>query len=851
MADKSYEIEIKTTSDTSGVTSVKDQLTQVKQEAEETENALKQAFSEATAEVDRLENALMNAEINGDDIGADILADELAEARDRAEELEEELLNFDSTSIQEVSTTTQETSDIINDATENTENLGITITNIDPSVIDQLRDSMQGYTDSAKEGSDSTNILMEGLASGGIATGLAGTFMGLADATGSYNDSMLRMGLALEGHAMTVEEVSAKYGASVSKMADTTGRSAGDVRTHFTNMAIAGVKNSSTLESSFQAIANGSFYSGESIEATSNKFQRMVMSGMALRKQLASLGLSMEDLASTMGVSADEVSDKFKNMTAEQRASVLSMASSNKYGTDVNGVFKESWEGLWVQFDKAKAGLERLVGGLILPYLIPAVETATTMINGLSEVFKVLPQPVKDVFGGILLLMGGITTLGLGLNAVMKLGNLVLGPFKSIAKLMGIEDVESAKKLASTLKSNLGSAFNTLKTNISGVATTIKTNLISAFRSVSSFMSTQLLPALRNAGTSLLNLGKSALTSGLNALRSGAMWLVNKARVVATTVANWGATASQWALNVAMSMNPITIVVLAILGLIAVLGYLYFNNEQVRGAIDGLGQTFIMVGQIIYTSIINAINWVVGALQNFYSYVMTLGGLLPEGVNVTGNQIIDSIIAFLGFFATLPIQVGIILINTIARVLGFGNNFVQNMISAGVRAVSNFANQISQLPNKLSAELNNMLSLVGEWASTLPQKFWDAGVQAVQNFLNALGIHSPGIMQTKLLAEMEDTGARIPDASKGIVKNVARAGENIVEAFGDNDFGVNFDAKFNNLDSLKDIITNGGNQTINLTLEIGSVDDDKRVQQIVDIIRRELSWNNTTAGRGV
>ena len=42
-----------------------------------------------------------------------------------------------------------------------------------------------------------------------------------------------------------------------------------------------------------------------------------------------------------------------------------------------------------------------------------------------------------------------------------------------------------------------------------------------------------------------------------------------------------------------------------------------------------------------------------------------------------------------------------------------------------------------------------------------------------------------------------------------------------------------------------------GNQTINLNLEIGSVDNEKRVQEIVDVIRKELSWDNKTAGRTV
>lgn len=831
MADKSYEIEIKTTTDTSGITSIKDELTATKQEAEDLGQTASNSMNE-------LSQSSQDA------------SESISETAQFQNELNASVSDMDSSSMDAVTSSAEDMASSTENASSSSEQLGISISNIDPSVIEQLADAMQQYGDSADEGADATEDLLEGLTSGALATGFASTFMGLANSAGDYQDSMLRMGLALSGHAMTVEEVSQQYGASVSKMAEQTGRGGGSIRNHFSNMAVAGVKSTDILESSFQAVANGSFYSGESIESLSNKFQRISMTGMLSAKQLSSLGLTMDDLAKVMGVSADEVSEKFKSMTAEQRASIMSQASATKYGTEVNDVFKNSWEGLWTQLDKGKAGLERLVGDLILPYLIPAVETSIQFVQMLTDTFKTLPQPVKDVMGGALLLVGSLATVGLGLNAVMKLANTIIAPFKSIAKVFGIDIDKEAKKLADTLKSKLSGAFDSLKTKVSSVATTIKTNLVGAFRSVSKFMKTQLIPALKNAGLRMLELGRNALTSGLNALRSGAMWLINKARIVATTVANWGATASQWALNVAMSMNPITIVVLAILGLIAVLGYLYFNNEQVRGAIDGLGQSLMQIGQIIYTAVVGAFDWLMATLQNVWNYIITLGGLLPANVNITGNQILDTIIRVLTFIATLPVQLAMIFINMIASVLGFGNNFVQNMLRAGINAVTNFANQIRQLPSKLSTELNNMLSLVGQWASTLPQKFWDAGVQAVQNFLNALGIHSPGTMQTMLLWEISEMGNRIPSESRNLLGNIGKLGTDIVDEFGNPSLEYDINGTANTSINTNDSNGSAGN-TINLTIEVGSVDNESRVQEIVDAVRRELSWNNTTAGRTI
>ena len=334
---------------------------------------------------------------------------------------------------------------------------------------------------------------------------------------------------------------------------------------------------------------------------------------------------------------------------------------------------------------------------------------------------------------------------------------------------------------------------------------------------------------------------------------------------IASTIATKAGAAAQWLLNTAMSANPIMLVVLAIIALIAVLGYLYFNNEQVRNAIDGLGQSFILAGQIIYNSVLGFVDWVITSLQNLYTYITTLGGLLESNVSITGNNIVDGIIGVMIFISTLPFQLTTIFLNMIAKTLGFGDNFVQNMLNAGFNSVSRFMGQISSLPSRFVGELNSMLSAVGQWASTLPAKFWEAGVNAVKNFLSALGINSPGIMQIKLLKEMEDTGARIPSASEGLIRNIGIAGKNAVKSFGNPKLNVGFDIssldefkqsnlEFSNNDLLEVLSSNSQNEngnTLNLTLNVGTVDKRERIDEIIEVIRDYIFWDNETAGRTV
>lgn len=340
-----------------------------------------------------------------------------------------------------------------------------------------------------------------------------------------------------------------------------------------------------------------------------------------------------------------------------------------------------------------------------------------------------------------------------------------------------------------------------------------------------------------------------------------AITVLREAQLLHTAVTKVSA-AAQWLLNIAMSANPIMIVVIAIIALIAVLTYLYFNNEQVRNAINALGQTFVQIGQIIYNSVIGFVNMVISSLQNLWNYITTLEGLLPANVSLTGNQIIDTILRVITFIATLPLQLSMIFMNVIAKVLGFGDNFSQKMIKSALKSVNGFMSWIGYLPSKLSTELNNMLSAVNRWASTLPQKFWEAGVNAVKNFLNALGIHSPGIMQTKLLMEMQNTGDRIPEVSKSMIRNVGIVGDDVVKSFKNPQLEIGFNVSkpsIKGLNSVNDSLINSlsvknnesGGDVFNITLNVGHVDKKERVDEILDALKNYFLWDNTTAGRTV
>lgn len=657
--------------------------------------------------------------------------------------------DIDPTTIDEVSSSTEDLSTNAEDASNSTTDLGDTVNSLDGSSIGNLSDEMSNYRDNTDDANDSTNNLMDGLASAGLAAGLSGTFMGIANSAGAYGDSMMRATNAAQGAGISADQLKN----SMNMLSEATGRSGSQLRESFILATARGITNLDSFNQMMLGAGAQATQFGVDIDTMANKFSNMAMRSNLSTKLLAGTGITMEELASVMGVSVDEVSDKWKTLDINTRASILGMAASMNEGKGANEDFKNSWAGLNAQLDMAKGKLLRVIGDAISPTLIPAIEVATHVLDGLARGFQALPTPIKAVIGGIATFAIGFTSVGLALNSVFKLVEFAVGPLKLLAQSERI------------------------------------------------------------------------------------------------------AAAAQWLLNIAMSANPIMLVVIAIVALIAILAYLYFNNEQVRESINNLGQSLLGLGQWIYTGLVGALETVKNALIGFIQYIIGFGVNLLVNIGLTITNIINRIIGFLVWWYTLPSKIAITFINIIARALGFGHNFVQRITSAGSRAVNNFLSYIRQLPGKLAGELNNMLSLVGRWAATLPQKFWEAGVNAVKNFLNALGIHSPGTMQRMLLWEVSEMGNQVPVKASKLLTNINRLGKDIVDEFGNPRLDYDINDKLGNV-SLTGVYDNNayggfGNQTINLNLEIGSVDNEKRVQEIVDVIRKELSWDNKTAGRTV
>ena len=300
------------------------------------------------------------------------------------------------------------------------------------------------------------------------------------------------------------------------------------------------------------------------------------------------------------------------------------------------------------QMNKIQNSLAKLKTG-IGQALLPVVTVVAGVVGKVVTWFDSLGDAPKTVVAGFVAFVAVITTLigvlGLIAGPLINLGTLISKAGEAIGKLelkSGISNSwKTFKDKISSVKDaigklNIGDKVKSIKSAVLNSWTTLKNKINSAKTAITQY---DIKQKLVNAGNGIKGAVLSAwttLTTKINnaknalqafELRQKLATIAQKAHTVATTI--WSgvtkvATLVQGALNAVLAMNPIFLVIIAITALIAVLGYLYFNNEQVRNTLNALGD-YIKGGLITaWNSLMNAVNIVSQALQGAWNYITQL-----------------------------------------------------------------------------------------------------------------------------------------------------------------------------------------------------------------------------------
>ena len=473
-------------------------------------------------------------------------------------------------------------------------------------------DGLDETNEKLQETSDTASSL--GTAIGGIA-GMVGVEKMISTAD-NINNSWNRLELTFDGTKTSIDDLKT----ASTQAANATGRSGGQVREYFNQMGIAGVTNTDLLSQSFQSLAGRAYQTNQPIEAMESKMQTMVLTGNAGSRMLKGLGISAEQLGQAMGVTGDEAAEAFEALDPKGRLEVLTKAMGD--GATANDMYKNSYEGLKTQAETSIAGLAGAVGQGILPVINPMIQSATGLVKSFTQSFQGLPGPVQSVVGGL----GGFLAVGTAavgtLGLLGKAGSGVVGGLRSLKS--GYDAVRGAMSTARAVMTALTSA-----------------------ESISEGVRAAL-----------------AIVTGTESAAEGA----NAAAKTAATGPTMGLAIAENAL-----LLPLLLVVGAIAAVVAVLYYLYNNNEMVR----------------------NAVNNLIGSIQNF------IAGLIPAA-----NSIASFIVNGIQYFMRLPVAIA----GALSSALGRIGSWASSLVSRGLSAASGFVNSVRNGLSSIGSVVSSALS---------------------------------------------------------------------------------------------------------------------------------------------
>ena len=370
-------------------------------------------------------------------------------------------------------------------------------------------------------------------------------------------------------------------------------------------MANSGIKASAAgtaLRSGFLRLAGTSAKSTKAIEEMGLSLSEATAQQEEARAALASLGIAMDDTNGPrkMGAIVRDLADRTKDMSKEQRLATLATIFGTNAASAWVAVIDQGPDAL----DQLTKELENSDGA--------AAAMAETMQNNARGAMVRLQSASESVAISI-----GSTML----PTLAELGDSLANEAAYVSKVAS-EHPELTEAIIKTSFAVMGMviAYKTIRA--------VYYSVMAAHAAYKLMMESERVATMRNV-----------IASG-----------IHRAGMVASSIAMYATAAAQWALNAAMTANPIGLVIVAIVALIAAFVWLGTHIEAVSNFCTSMWESptaaiiaFMMgpIGWLIYAAMGLIANWdqvkawftllwedPKAALSQFYDWVMgKLGGL--------------------------------------------------------------------------------------------------------------------------------------------------------------------------------------------------------------------------------
>ena len=370
-------------------------------------------------------------------------------------------------------------------------------------------------------------------------------------------------------------------------------------------MANSGIKASAAgtaLRSGFLRLAGTSAKSTKAIEEMGLSLSEATAQQEEARAALASLGIAMDDTDGPrkMGAIVRDLADKTKDMSKEQKLATLATI----FGTNAASA--------WVSvIDQGPDALDNLTKEL---------ENSDGAAAAMAETMQ------NNARGAMVRLQSASESVAISIGSTMlptlaELGDSLANEAAYVSKVAS-EHPELTEAIIKTSFAVMG--------------------MVIAYKTVRAIY----YSVVAAKAAYVLATNSETLASAKSTIASG----IHKAAMLAGTIATYAAAAAQWALNAAMTANPIGMVIIAVVALIAAFIWLGTHFQAVSEFCTSMWESptaaiiaFMMgpIGWLIYAAMGLIANWdqvkawftllwedPKAALSQFYDWVMSkLGGL--------------------------------------------------------------------------------------------------------------------------------------------------------------------------------------------------------------------------------
>lgn len=419
-----------------------------------------------------------------------------------------------------------------------------------------------------------------------------------------------------------------------------------------------------------------------------------------------------------------------------------------------------------------------------------------------------------------------------------------------------------SKSIATSAKSGASSALDTirLKAMYAGdklkSAATAAGNFGTKIKTAVVDKATAAASALQSAGKKALELGKSMVTAAIAVARNTAAWVANRiataAAAVATaaqTIATTIATAATAAFNFVLALNPITLVVIAIVALIAILVLAYTKVDWFREFVDKafnaikdvITSAITIAWQVIQT-VFEAIKTVITTYVNIWKFIITTAFNVIKFVITNAIEGAKTVIS--NVFDGIKFVISNV-IDGIKAVVSVGFDILKALLIDPIFAAKDKVSEIfdgikalfSKLPDDLKAGLSSLASTIAAPFKAMGQAIKDAW----NNSVGGKGFDIPDIAGVPNRGERVEiptlhTGGLVPGRPGQEVLRILEAGELVssrkqVAAMKAN--GQTWSPGVGAAGA-------GGGQTINVATVANANAD-----EVVDAINAKLGWAHT------